>query len=432
MSDIRNIQHGKKRAVITGIGPVAPNGIGKENFWNAIKNGISGIKKITHFNPDKYPFKFAGEISDLDPKQYLEHKFIKRTDRATQLSAVATLLALKDSNLNISRPGTENVDLILGSALGGAEKYSANLLQFLATSKRRMSPFAAVNSFSDACSGQLATLLNVKGCVITVNMACASGTQAIVEAYRRVLLDGTKVVIAVGTDAPILEEVVFAFSTATALSQKGNRSPAPFDKNRDGILLGEGAGALIVEELEHALSRKAPIYGEIIGYGNTTDASSIALGDESGGGKVEAIRKALESAGIQPDQVDYINAHGPGTRKGDAIEAHAILDVFGNRARTLPVSSTKSMIGHTQGACGALETIASLLALKEGIIPPTINYETHDEECNINCVPNHAIEKEVHIALKQSFGFGGKNAVLVLKKFDSWNETAFQSKKDKL
>ena len=384
----------KKRVVITGIGPVAPNGIGREKYWEALKKGVSGVRRITRFDTSGYPFKLAGEIPDLDPTKYLEKKFVRRTDRATHLAAVATMLALEDAKLELGEQNTDEIDLIVGTALAGTEKYGANLLEFVSSNKKRMNPFAAVNSYGDACSGRLASLFNIRGYVATVNMACAAGLQAIIEAHRRILYDETKLAIACGTDAPLLEEVVFAFSTATALSTRLFKTPAPFDKNRDGLLLGEGAGALILEEYQHALNRKAPIYGEIMGYGNSADAASVALGDDTGSGKVLAIRNALESAQVSSGEVDYVNAHGPGTKKGDVAEAVALKTIFGERSRTIPISSTKSMLGHTQGACGALETIATLLSFKEGIIHPTINFEAKDEKCDINCVPNVAIRKQ--------------------------------------
>lgn len=406
-----------RRVVITGIGAIAPNGIGKKEFWDALKNGRSGIKKITYFDSSIFPFHLAGEVLDFDPTVFMSQKTIRRTDRSTHFAVAATTMALDDAKLKITESLQEEIHTIIGTAMSGHVSYIEQLRVYFTKGYRSLSPFAAVSCFPDACSGQLAIIFGLRGPSETICAGCAASTNAVMDAYKRIKLGETDICLAGGTDAPLSESIICAFSQAGVLSQKEEKTPAPFDKNRDGTVLSEGAGMLIIEELNYALRRNAPIYGEITGSATTTDAYKMAGTEPTGKEKVRAIKIALKSAGIVPEEVEYINAHGTGTRMNDVTETAVIKEVFREYAYKIPVNSTKSLIGHTQGAAGVLEIIAALLALNENIIHPTINYETFDPECDLNYVPNKAIMKNVNIVLSNSFAFGGKNSVIVLERF---------------
>jgi 3-oxoacyl-[acyl-carrier-protein] synthase II len=407
-----------RRVVVTGIGAITPIGIGKNVFWDGLKNGRSGIKKITYFDPSIFPSHVAGEINDFDPKAFMPIKAIRRTDRSTHFTIAATSMALEDAKLKLTDKLKEEIHTIIGTAMSGHVSYIEQLRIYFTKGYKSVSPFAAVSCFADACSGQLAIFFGLKGPAETICAGCAASTNSVIEAYKRIKLDETDLCIAGGTDAPLSEEIFCAFCQSKVLSQKEDKTPAPFDKNRDGTVLSEGAGIVIVEELNHAIKRNAPIYGEIIGSGTTTDAYQMAGADPSGKERARALKIALKSAGITSEEVEYINAHATGTEMNDVNETAVIKDVFGDHAYKIPVSATKSMIGHTQGASGVLEIIASLLVLKEGIIHPTINYQTPDESCDLNYVPNKAISKKVNIAISNSFAFGGKNSIIVLRRFE--------------
>lgn len=406
-----------RRVVITGIGAIAPNGIGKDAFWDALKNGRSGIKKISYFDSSIFPFRVAGEIHDFDAKAFMPVKSIARTDRSTHLAVAATSLALEDANLKLTDKLQEEIHTILGTAMSGHISYIEQLRVYFTKGYKSLSPFAAVSCFPDACSGQLAIIFGLRGPAETICAGCAASTNSVIDAFKRIKLGETDICIAGGTDAPLSESIICAFSQARALSNKEEKTPSPFDKSRDGTVLSEGAGILILEELNYALHRNANIYAEIVGSAVTTDAYKMAATDMTGKEKVRAIKIALKSAGLISDEIEYINAHGTGTLMNDITETTVIKEVFGKYAYKIPISSTKSMIGHTQGACGVLEIIATILALKNGVIHPTINYQTPDESCDLNYVPNNAILKKVNIALSNSFAFGGKNSVIVLKRF---------------
>lgn len=407
------------RAVITGIGVISPNAMGKDAYFKALKEGLSGVKKVTRFDASIFPSHVAGEVNNFDPAAFMPVKTIRRTHRPTHFTIAATSMALEDSKLKLTDSLREEIHTIIGTAMTGDIPYLIEQLRLYFTKGyKSVSPFVAISSYPDAASSQLAIFLGLKGPTETICAGCAASTNAVIDAYKRIKLGEADVCITGGTDAPLIEEIFCGFCQAKILSQKDEKTPAPFDKNRDGTVLSEGAGIIIVEELNHALKRNAPIYGEIIGSGSTTDAYQMAGTDPSGKERARAIRIALKSAGITPQEVEYINAHATGTEMNDSNETAVIKEVFGEYAYKIPVNATKSMIGHTQGACGVLEIIASLLALKEGIIHPTINYETPDEECDLNYVPNKAISKKVNIAISNSFAFGGKNSVIVLKRFE--------------
>ena len=408
-----------RRVVITGIGVLSPIGIGWKEYWQALAEGRSGISPVTRFDSSIFPSHLAGEVKAFDPGQFLPSKLVKRTDRSTHLALVATQMALDDSRLKLNRELEENIHVIIGTAMSGHIAYIEQLRTYFTEGYRKVSPFAAVSCFPDACSGQLNIYFKLKGPAETICAGCAASTNAIIEGYKRIKMEETDVVIAGGTDAPLSEEIYCGFCQAKVLSRRENHAPAPFDKNRDGTVLSEGAGILILENLEFAIRRNAPIYAEIVGYGITTDAYQMAGADPSGQERIRAVNLALKSAKLQPEQVDYVNAHGTGTVQNDSNETQVIKAVFNSHARRLSISSTKSMIGHAQGASGALEIIASLMALKEGIIPPTINYQTPDELCDLNYIPNKAINKKTRIVLKNSFAFGGKNSVVAIRSYES-------------
>ncbi|MCM8792662.1 MAG: beta-ketoacyl-[acyl-carrier-protein] synthase family protein [Candidatus Omnitrophica bacterium] len=411
--------YNNRRVVITGIGVIAPNGIGKDEFWNALIQAKSGIDKVSRFDTSIFPASLAGEVRNFNPLVYISAKKVKRTDRSTHFTIAATCMALKDAKLELTSKIKEETNVLIGTALSGHLSYIEQLRIYFTKGYNSVSPFAAVSCFIDASSGQLSIFFGIKGPTETICVGCASSSNAIIEAYKRIKAGETDVCIAGGTDAPIAEDIYCAFCQANVLSQKSNGAPSPFDKNRDGTVLSEGAGIIILEELRHALRRNAPnIYAEIIGAGMTTDAYQMAGIEPSGEQRARAIKIALRSAGIQPEDVDYISAHGTGTVLNDVNETMVIKEVFGKHAYKIPISSIKSMIGHTQGAAGVLEIISCLMIINKGIIPPTINYKTKDPECDLNYVPNRPIKKEVNITLSNSFAFGGKNSIIVLKRFN--------------
>lgn len=408
-----------RRVVITGIGVISPNGIGKDAFWQALEEGKSGISKVSRFDTSIFPASLAGEVKDFNPLDFMPAKKIQRTDRSTHFVIAATSMAIKDARLELTRKIKEEANVLIGTALSGHLSYIEQLRIYFTKGYQSVSPFAAVSCFIDACSGQLSIFFGLKGPTETICAGCASSSNAIIEAYKRIKTKETDICIAGGTDAPIAEDIYCGFCQAGVLSQKDSSAPSPFDKNRDGTVLSEGAGIVILEELNHALSRNAPhIYGEIIGYGMTTDAYQMAGIEPTGEQRIRAIKLALRSAGVQPEDINYISAHGTGTVLNDANESKIIKEVFGKHAYSIPVSSIKSMIGHTQGAAGALEVISCLMALNKGIIPPTINYKTKDPLCDLNYVPNKSISWDVDMAMVNSFAFGGKNSVIVLKRFN--------------
>lgn len=407
-----------RRVVITGIGVIASNGIGKEQFWDALSQGKSGVDKVSRFDTSIFSASLAGEVRNFDPLAYIPAKKVQRTDRSTHFVIASTYMAIEDAKLELTSKIKEEANVLVGTALSGHLSYIEQLRIYFTKGYKSVSPFAAVSCFVDASSGQLSIFFGIKGPTETICAGCASSSNAIIEAYKRIKTSETDICITGGTDAPIAEDIYCGFCQANVLSQKKDKAPAPFDKNRDGTVLSEGAGIVILEELGHALRRNAPnIYGEIIGYGMTTDAYQMAGIEPSGEQRARAIRIALRTANIQLEDIDYISAHGTGTILNDANETAVIKEVFGKHAYKIPISSIKSMIGHTQGASGVLEVISCLLALNKGIVPPTINYKTKDPECNLNYVSNHSIQKNVNIAISNSFGFGGKNSIVVLKKF---------------
>jgi 3-oxoacyl-[acyl-carrier-protein] synthase II len=409
----------KKRVVITGIGAVTPLGNDIQTTWENIKNGVSGIAPITQINVENFTVKIAGEVKGFHPEEFIDMKEARRMGRFTQFAVAASKMAVNDSELQIGENvSAERVGVWIGSGIGGLGEFEEQHKRFLDKGPKRVSPFIIPMLIPDLASGRVSIELGARGinnCSVT---ACASGANSIGDAFRVIQNGGADVMIAGGTEAAITEMTIAGFTNMTALSTNPdpNTASRPFDKNRDGFVIAEGAGVLILEELEHAKARGAKIYGELVGYGATGDAYHITTPAPNGEGGQRAMKLAMEDADITPVQVEYINAHGTSTHYNDLNETTAIKEVFGEHAYKIPVSSTKSMTGHLLGAAGAIEAIFSLLSMKEGIVPPTINYETPDEELDLDYVPNKAKKASVNTVVSNSFGFGGHNVSLVFKK----------------
>ncbi|MGZ0084844.1 beta-ketoacyl-ACP synthase II [Geobacillus sp. YF-1] len=409
----------KKRVVVTGLGAVTPLGNDVETTWKNIVAGQSGIDIVTRVNPDDFPAKVAAEVKDFDPSLFIDRREARKMDRFTQFAVAAALMAVKDARLEINEQNAERIGVWIGSGIGGMETFEQQFEIFQQRGYRRVSPFFVPMMIPDMAAGQVSILLGAKGinsCTVT---ACATGANSIGDAFKVIQRGDADVMIAGGTEAPITKMSFAGFCANTALSTNPDPKTAsrPFDKHRDGFVMGEGAGIVVLEELEHALRRGAKIYAEIVGYGATADAYHITAPAPGGEGGVRAMRQALQDAGLKPEDIDYINAHGTSTEYNDKYETAAIKEVFGDHAYRLAVSSTKSMTGHLLGATGAVEAIFSVLAIRDGVIPPTINYETPDPECDLDYVPNEARKQEVRAVLSNSFGFGGHNATLIFKNY---------------
>ncbi|WP_102348973.1 beta-ketoacyl-ACP synthase II [Bacillus sp. Marseille-P3661] len=409
----------KKRVVITGIGAITPLGNDISTTWEKIKSGVSGIAPIRKIDPEKFNVKVAGEVKGFEPDAYMDGKEAKRMGRFTQFAVAASKMAVEDANLQIGKTvDPERVGVWIGSGIGGLDEFEVQHKRYLDKGPKRVSPFIIPMLIPDLAAGRVSIELGAKGinnCSVT---ACASGANSIGDAFRVIQNGEVDVMIAGGTEAAITEMTVAGFSNMTALSTNPDpiNASRPFDKNRDGFVIAEGSGILILEELDHAVARGAKIYGELIGYGATGDAYHITTPAPNGEGGQRAMKLALKDAGISPEQVDYINAHGTSTYYNDLFETNAIKGVFGEHAYNLSISSTKSMTGHLLGAAGAIEAIFSLLSMQDGVIPPTINYETPDPELDLDYVPNVAKPYNGTIVLSNSLGFGGHNATLIFKK----------------
>jgi 3-oxoacyl-[acyl-carrier-protein] synthase II len=409
-----------KRVVITGVGAVTPLGNDAHTSWKQIKSGVTGIGPATLFDVEKVDVKIAAEVKGFAPEEFMDKKEARRMGRYSQFAIAASQMAIKDAGIQIGEEiQPERVGVWIGSGIGGLAEFEEQHRKFIEKGQRRVNPFTIPMFIPDMAAGQVSISLGAKGinnCSVT---ACASGANSIGDAFRVIQKGDVDVMIAGGTEATITGMTVAGFSNMTALSKNPDPATAsrPFDKNRDGFVIGEGAGIVVLEELEHALARGAAIYGELIGYGATGDAHHITTPAPEGEGAGRAMKLALADAGITPEQVDYINAHGTSTHYNDLYETLAIKEVFKDHAYKLSVSSTKSMTGHLLGATGAIEAIFSLFAIKDGIIPPTINYETPDEQLDLDYVPNVAKIKDVQVVLSNSLGFGGHNATLIFKKF---------------
>ncbi|MDQ0174648.1 beta-ketoacyl-ACP synthase II [Bacillus chungangensis] len=411
----------KKRVVVTGIGAVSPVGNDAQTTWENIIAGKSGIGPLTRLNADDYPAKVAAEVKDFDPETYLERKEARKMDRFTHYAIAASLMAVKDAGLTIDEHNANRVGVWIGSGIGGMETFENQFQMFQKRGYRRVSPFFVPMMIPDMATGQVSIALGAKGvnsCTVT---ACATGTNSIGDAFKVIQRGDADVMVTGGAEAPITQMSVAGFCANTALTTNPDPETAsrPFDANRDGFVIGEGAGIVVLEELEYALRRGATIYAELIGYGSTGDAYHITAPAPGGEGGARAMKLALADGGLEPADIDYINAHGTSTPYNDKFETMAVKDVFGEHAYKLAISSTKSMTGHLLGAAGGVEAIISILSIKEGIIPPTIHYETPDPECDLDYVANKARTRDVRAALSNSLGFGGHNATILFKKYEA-------------
>lgn len=410
----------KKRVVVTGIGAITPIGIGKDDFFHALENGVSGLAPITKFDASDYDTRIAGEVKGFEPTAYLDKKEVKRMDRFTQFAVAASKLAIEDAKLDTEGIDQNRFGVVLGSGIGGIETLEKEYEKLATKGPGRVSPFFIPMMISNIGAGQVSMTFGAKGPNTTVVTACASSTNSIGEAFRIIQNGEADVMITGGAEASITPLAIAGFCAMKAMSTRNEnpqKASSPFDINRDGFVMGEGAGILILEELEHAIKRGAPIYAEMVGYGMSADAYHITAPAPGGEGAARSMMNALKDAGLSPNDVDYINAHGTSTPYNDKFETLAIKSVFGQHAYELAVSSTKSMTGHLLGAAGGIEAIACIMAITKNIVPPTINLENPDPECDLDYVANKARQKEVSVALSNSLGFGGHNATIVLKKY---------------
>lgn len=410
----------QRRVVVTGMGLVTPLGIGLEKNWQSLVAGQSGIRKIDRFpNVDAFASRIAGQVPDFHAEDFIEPKEIKKMDLFIQYSVAAASMAMEHSGFKIDPQEAENVGVIIGVGLCGIDTIEATERAYLDGGPRKISPFFIPKVISNLAPGQIAIRHGAKGVNWTPTSACASGNNAIGEAFHLIRRGLQDVVIAGGAESAITPLGVGGFSAMKALSTRNDepeRASRPFDKGRDGFIIAEGSGVLILEEREKAIKRGAKIHGEVIGYGANGDAHHITAPAPEGEGAARCMRLALKDAGVAPSDIDYINAHGTSTEYNDANETQAIKKVFGEHAFKLPVSSTKSMTGHLLGAAGAVEGVFSVLALGHGIIPPTINYENPDPDCDLDYVPNQARRADIRVALSNSFGFGGTNACVIFRR----------------
>ncbi len=407
-----------RRVVVTGIGPVTPVGVGVTEAWDALVAGRGGVRPIERFDTSELPVRIAGEVLDFDPAEFLDAKEVRRSDRVSHFAVAAAKLAWRDAGEPSVEPTRTGV--LFSTGIGGLESLLKQHKTFLERGADRVSPFMVPQLMPNAAAGHVAMEFGFSGpntCIVT---ACAAGAHAVGEAYRYIKDGLADTFIAGGTEASVLPLTIAAFSQMQALTKNRDASKAsrPFDKDRNGFVLSEGACALILEDAERAVARGARIYAEIAGYGASADAYHITAPEPEGYGAILAIQACLTDAGERPEDVDYINAHGTSTQLNDAAETRAIKKTFGDAAYRVAVSSTKSMTGHLLGAAGAFEAGVAALAITNGLIPPTINYETPDEVCDLDYVPNEARKADVRLALSDSFGFGGQNAVLAVKRFE--------------
>lgn len=414
----------RRRVVVTGIGAISPIGNNASIMWENAKNGVNGIGYITRYDASNDVVQLAAEIKDFDMSDYLSHKEIKRLDRFTQLALVSTEEAIRDSKLDLTRENTDRVGIYFTSGIGGLETISLQKDRATQNGYQRISPFFIPSSIINLAAGNIAIKHNIHGPSIAHVTACASGTNAIGEAFRAIRDGYLDVVVSGGSEATVIPLGIWGFSVMQALNKgtNPNRASIPFDQERSGFVLGEGSATLILEDYEHAIKRGASIYAEMIGYGTTSDANHITSPDPLGKGASKCMIQAIRDGGLNPMDVDYINAHGTSTPLNDITETIAIKDAFKDHAYHLNVSSTKSMTGHLLGASGAVEAIMALLAVKEDFIPPTINTKVLEEGCDLNYTLGKGVKKLVNVAISNSLGFGGHNATIVFKKFKEEND----------
>lgn len=410
-----------RRVVITGLGVVSSIGLGKEAFWSALLEGKSGIRRIQGFDASSYSCQFAGEISDFRPEDHIPPSEVPKLSRNSQFAMAAAKMAIDDAHLDFSKENRCRVGVAIGIGLGGWDIYEAQLRRLFETNNpRRVHPWSVPLIMSNAAAAEIAISFGLKGPNMTVSTACSSGSHAIGYGFDLIRMGKADSIVAGGTEACILPGVIAAFCSLRALSTRNeapDRASRPFDKRRDGFAMGEGAGIIVLEKLESAKERGATPYAEVVGYGATSEATHVVHPEGTGSEAAHVMELALQDAGLSPDQVDYINTHGTSTVLNDLVETRAIKTIFGDHAYRISLDSTKSMIGHTIGAAGAIEGIVCALTLQRGVIHPTINYEESDPECDLDYTPNQARRRDVKVALSNSFGFGGNNSCLVMKAF---------------
>jgi 3-oxoacyl-[acyl-carrier-protein] synthase II len=409
----------ERRVVITGMGALTPIGNTVEEYWASLVAGRGGVGPITHFDASNHSCRIAAEVKGFDPNVYMDPKETRRMDPFVQYAVAAAKMAMDDSGLSITPENAARVGVLVGSGIGGVHTWEAQHRILLEKGPSRVSPFFVPMLIANMASGQISIVFGAKGPNTTVVTACTTGTNAVGDAYEIIKRGDADAMIAGGAEAAICPLSCAGFCNAQAFSLRNDepeKASRPFDAKRDGFIIGEGAGVLILEDLEHARARGANIRAEIIGYGMSGDAYHITAPAPEGEGAARCMQAALDDAGIRPEDVDYINAHGTSTELNDKFESMAIKTVFGDHAYKVPISSTKSMTGHLLGAAGAVEAIACIRALEEGTIPPTINYEYPDPDCDLDYVPNVARKADLEIAISNSFGFGGHNATIVFRK----------------
>ncbi|MBI3989397.1 MAG: beta-ketoacyl-ACP synthase II [candidate division NC10 bacterium] len=410
-----------RRVVVTGLGAVTPVGIGVEAFWESLIKGASGIGRITRFDASRHDCQIAGEVRGFDPLAHVEKKDVKKMDLFVHYSLAAGLMAVQDAGLKIDDSNRERIGVFVGTGMGGLPIIEEMHKVLLERGPGRISAFFVPSIITNMASGQLSMRLGLKGPNSCVSTACATGSHAIGDSFRIIQRGDADVMLAGGSEAVITPLTIGGFAAMKALSTRNDepeKASRPFDRERDGFVVGEGAGIVVLEALEYALARGARIYAEVKGYGMSADAYHVTAPAPNGEGAVRAMRMALKDANLRPQEIDYINAHATSTPAGDLNESQAIKAVFGEDAYRLPLSSIKSMTGHLLGAAGGIEAVATILTIVRGIIPPTINYEYPDPDCDLDYVPNKSREADVRVAISNSFGFGGTNATLVLQRYE--------------
>ncbi len=409
----------ERRIVVTGIGAITPIGNNVEEFWKGIKEGVCGIDEITLFDTTDYKVKLAGELKNYNPEEYFEKKEIRRLDRYAQIAIVATREAMKDSQLNMEKEDKTRVGVIVSSGIGGLTTIEQQKEVLINKGPDRVTPFFIPLSINNMAAGNISIEIGAKGESFAISTACASATHSIGECYRLIKHGYQDIMLAGGTESSITPLGISGFTNMKALSISNDKTRAsiPFDKERNGFVMGEGAGILVLEELEHAKKRGAKIYAEICGYGSTSDAYHITSPAPNGEGGARAMLNALKDANIEPEKIDYINAHGTSTPINDKYETMAVKTAFGEHSKNIAMSSIKGATGHLLGAAGAVEAIACIKAMEDNFLPPTIGYKVKDEECDLDIVPNKGRKKEINYAMSNSLGFGGHNSSIIFKKY---------------
>lgn len=416
-----------RRVVVTGVGAISAIGLDTASYWEGLRNGVSGLGPITQFEAKDYPSRIAFEVKGFEPEKWMDRKEARRIDRYAQFAICGTAQALADAGLDLGKEDLDRIGVVIGSGIGGFHTQEEQHTLLVQRGPNRISPFLIPMLIINLASGLVAMRHKIRGPNFAVVTACASGAHAIGQAARVIERGDADVMVTGGAESAITPFAYAGFCNMGALSTRNDAGPAaccPFDARRDGFIMGEGAGIVVLESLEHAQARGARILAEVIGYGSSGDAHHMTAPDPEGRGAALAMRRCLEDAGVKPEEIDYLNAHGTSTQLNDKCETKAVKEVFGAAARKVAISSTKSMVGHTLGASGALEFVAIILAARDGFIPPTINYAQPDPECDLDYTPNRGVAREVRVAMSNSFGFGGQNAVLMVRK---WEKTGQKS-----